>query len=452
MKYSEVAGAGSARRLQRNASSSALRSGGWRAAACVLAVLLATAGCSDFTEVEAPDVVQPSQLDNPGGALARRAGAIAQFAEAFSNQVVQSGVLADEFVDVGTGTFPSDRRVITLDNSIYPFAALSLARIDALRAARALEEYNPEPPARIGELFALAGFVDVMFGENLCSPVPLARIDGRAPLDAPELSRSELMANAQALFDSATKYGAASDTVQYLARLGSARASLVLDDVEAAAAKVATVPLNFRYQLPYSATIKTQVNRVFQATVSNRSLSVADRQGGNGLPFVSGDDPRVVAQLAGTGRNGDPLYNFVGYESLAAPITLATGIEASLIAAEAALRAQDIPAWLGALNHLRQAAITPAMPLLDADSTVDASTELRVTVMFRERAFWLFGTGRRHGDLRRLVRQYGRPVESVFPTGDYEPMPGLRYGSDVVFIPRGEEPNPAYTGCTDRAP
>ena len=54
-------------------------------------------------------------------------------------------------------------------------------------------------------------------------------------------------------------------------------------------------------------------------------------------------------------------------------------------------------------------------------------------------------------DLRRLVRQYGRDVESVYPTGDY--FKGGVYGSDVVFlIPFDEENNPNFTSCLDSSP
>jgi hypothetical protein len=69
--------------------------------------------------------------------------------------------------------------------------------------------------------------------------------------------------------------------------------------------------------------------------------------------------------------------------------------------------------------------------------------------MFRERAFWLFGTGHRLGDLRRLVRQYGRGSETVFPTGNY--FKGGLYGTDVnIPVPFEERNNPNFTGCLDR--
>ena len=41
--------------------------------------------------------------------------------------------------------------------------------------------------------------------------------------------------------------------------------------------------------------------------------------------------------------------------------------------------------------------------------------------MFRERAFWLYLSGHRLGDLRRMVRQYGRSADAVFPGGGGKP-------------------------------
>ena len=69
--------------------------------------------------------------------------------------------------------------------------------------------------------------------------------------------------------------------------------------------------------------------------------------------------------------------------------------------------------------------------------------------MFRERAFWLFGTGHRIGDLRRLARQYGRASETVFPTGTY--FKGGLYGTDVnIPVPFEERNNPNFHGCLNR--
>ena len=73
----------------------------------------------------------------------------------------------------------------------------------------------------------------------------------------------------------------------------------------------------------------------------------------------------------------------------------------------------------------------------------------RVDLLFRERAFWLFLTANRMSDMRRLVRQYGRPVNAVFPSGTYKD--GVPYGSEINLAPPAVENfNPNYTGCIDR--
>jgi hypothetical protein len=84
-----------------------------------------------------------------------------------------------------------------------------------------------------------------------------------------------------------------------------------------------------------------------------------------------------------------------------------------------------------------------SLPIADQGS-VDGNVDL----LFQERGFWLFTTGQRLGDLRRLIRQYGRDPESVFPTGVSPLGP---FGPDVnVPVSRTETNNPEFTGCLDR--
>ncbi len=405
------------------------------------------AGCSDLTEVDAPDVVLPDALDNPTGALVRRAGAIGKLATAFSLQAAHSGILADEFAD-RTANIISDRRTITPDqDSRYPYGSLSSARINALRAITTLQHFNPDPPERIGELFALVGYVELMFAENMCAGVPLGDLADDQVSPGQPRSRAELLERALADFDSAASYATGSETILNLARVGRGRTLLARGDVTAAGDAVATVPIGFAYQVQY-ATNGTQSNRVYQLIGDAHDVSVADGEGGNGLPFISAADPRLPTQDIGPGSAGGRVYNFAGNTSVAAPIMLASGVEAYLIRAEAALGAGQPDAAASLLNDLRAQAITPAMAALSTDSTTNSSEVARVDVLFRERAFWLFGTGHRHGDLRRLVRQYGRPLEGTFPTGLYQGGP-LSYGTSVVFVPFGESSNPNFAGCLD---
>jgi len=146
----------------------------------------------------------------------------------------------------------------------------------------------------------------------------------------------------------------------------------------------------------------------------------------------------------------------------ATAIPLADGLEARLIEAEATLAAGDAPGWATVLNTLRADTAdtrVSGLPPLPPDSTTGASTAMQVDVMFRERGFWLYGTGRRLGDMRRLVRQYGRDQATVFSVGPYplfgNPLAGgvpASYGSAVNFpIQAPEVANPQFHGCLSRA-
>ena len=91
----------------------------------------------------------------------------------------------------------------------------------------------------------------------------------------------------------------------------------------------------------------------------------------------------------------------------------------------------------------------------------DPGTDVaRQNLLFRERAYWLFLTAHRVGDLRRMIRQYGRGAETVFPTGSYlSNGRSTIYGTDTSFpIPVEElnnpeaqqDPSPALKGCLNR--
>ena len=87
------------------------------------------------------------------------------------------------------------------------------------------------------------------------------------------------------------------------------------------------------------------------------------------------------------------------------------------------------------------------LPLLADPGSPDA----RIDLHFSERAFWLFAQGHRLSDMRRLVRQYGRSADSVFPTGTF--FKGGDYGQDVnIPVPFDERNNPNFTGCLNRNP
>ena len=118
-------------------------------------------------------------------------------------------------------------------------------------------------------------------------------------------------------------------------------------------------------------------------------------------------------------------------------------LEAQLIIAESELQSGALGAMTQRLNDLRSTAgLDPLANPVDQATATD--------LLFRERAFWLFLTGHRLGDLRRLVRQYGRPADSVFPSGTYF-KGGITYGPGVNLpLPVTETNNPKVQGCLDR--
>jgi hypothetical protein len=405
-------------------------------------------GCSRLTDVSAPDVVQLGSIGNAAGAEALRIGSLSGFAlvyaGGFQGQVTTSGAMADEFFNASSGAIElasADIRIVPEPSASYPYLATHRSRLDARRAIAALQQFVPAGRAKIGEQFAIAAYTELFFGENMCSGIPLGEIVNGNPEFGTPLSTDELFARAVSDLDSALAYTADSARLLNLARVGRGRALLNLGRFAEAAASVTVVPTSYSYTQQYSA---AQPNGVFSTIITDRSLTVADREGINGLDFRTASDPRVPTAFVGKGFDGfTDVYNFTRYTSLSSSIVLASGVEARLIEAEAALRAGDAPGALQILNVLRAGATGLAQ--LALQPTVAA----QVDQLFRERAFWLFATGHRHGDLRRLVRQYGRAAATVFPTGAYKN--GQSYGTDVTFAPDAQQAGtPNYIGCKSR--
>ncbi len=208
---------------------------------------------------------------------------------------------------------------------------------------------------------------------------------------------------------------------------------------------------------------------MYSLAASNGRYTVADSEGVNGLAFRSAQDPRIpwapnkVVNPLGSAYGFDkstPLFLDLRYPDYGSQMPLASGVEARLIEAEAALYAGDVTTWLSKLNGLRAAFPTLIVKLVPdwgnqiaKATTITARTlpalsdpgtaDGRLMLMFSERAFWLYTTGHRLGDLRRLVRQYGKTQDQVFPKGAF--AKGGNYGTDVAFpVPFNERQNPKY--------
>jgi len=432
----------------------------------LLGTLLGPVACSpdEILDVPDPDVATPESVQDVAALPALRAGAIGDFALAFGSSnttedglILYTGLFTDELQ--WAETFPTreqiDRRSIEEVNATMTGLYLNLqrARAAAERANDTFQRLQPGTAAQ-AEMLNIAGFSYILFGETYCSGVPYSTLalTGQATYGE-RTTTQQTFELAIARFDSALKVlGTQSTTAanqqRNLAQVGRGRALLNLARFPEARQAVAGVPTAFDYQLAYSENSARQQNGVFVTNAINRRFSVSANEGTNGLPFRADNDPRVAAPRgtggAATGFDGaTPLFIASKYGSRSAPISLANGVEARLIEAEAQLRAGDAAASLASLNTAR-GTVTGLTPL-----TAAATEAGRVDQLFRERAYHLFLTGHRLGDLRRLVRQYGRSAESVFPTGAF--FKGGAYGTDVNFpIPFEERNNASFQGCINR--
>src|SRR5213594_3541717 len=443
--------------------------------ALVASVVTLLAACSSLLDVKDPDVINPPDVLNADGAVAAYNGGIGDFA--FANdgdnggtegQILVSGVMSDEYFD--SETFPTrieydsraiDERNVTLNGVFFN---LHKARVALEGAAGALQQYAPTPNSRIGEMLALAGMTYVYFAENYCPAVPFSerQPDGSILYGQP-LATNAIVDRAITRFDSAVTVTATQSSsadsvarlrVRNLAAVGKGRALLDKADFAGAAAAVAGVPADFSYSTFHSLSSDRQRNGVFvfnnQTPNGTGRFSVADGEGTNGLNFRSAADPRVVAPQNGKGfDNASPLYVLQKYTSATSPVHVADGTEARLIAAEAQRQAGDGPGMVTSLNALRADAANNGGFNLAAlgDPGPSPNDSLRVDLLFRERAFWLFATGHRLGDLRRLARApYSRAVATIYPIGPYPK--GTVYGNNTELpVPFDERNNPNFTGC-----
>jgi hypothetical protein len=101
-------------------------------------------------------------------------------------------------------------------------------------------------------------------------------------------------------------------------------------------------------------------------------------------------------------------------------------------------------------------AAAPGLPCTDTTSyiglpplTDPGTPETRLRLLFQERAFWLYATGTRQGDLRRLVRRYQLDKESLYPHGSYQGVGDYSNNIDAP-IPDAELYNPLFHGCLSR--
>ena len=472
-----------------------LKSG--RAVALTLALVTAAGvtACdtlkTNLLDAPNPSIIDPSSVQSAGGATAVRNGALARLRTASADGEstwMFGGLLADEWATSSTfvQNDETDQRSIQLNNGTVngDLRALYRVRTDANQAIVLLTKYKPTPSADIGEMYFARGFAEFQLASDFCNGIPLSDGAGDIILLGKPLPVKDVFAAASASFDTAMTLSSGTDaaslSINRASRIAKARALLGmgLSNAPAAAALVAGIATTFRYDV--TASLTGGINTLWDQAASQNRYTVSDSMQGNArnlfvknaLPFYSAGDPRVPAhyKLNGTTnvKSQDGNTFVIQVDSLwgqTSAVAITAGLDARLIEAEAALQAGNPAGMITILNTLRATPLqltapsptatgthpgwtVPAMPAL-----VDPGTAAgRVSLLFREKAFWQFGRGHRLGDLRRLIRDYGRAADGsdTFPVGTH--FKGGVFGVDINLPVTTDEQvgNPNFTACIDR--
>jgi hypothetical protein len=476
-----------------------------------------------------PGRIDPDGMKTEEAALLLFNGAVHPFRLVFGGQYTTDGgivrmtaIFTDEMMTgayVGAPTLPTvnvnnsvyelDSRSVPQDQSLRRqmvepiYRNLHLARNQAADAIHALTNYAPNQPKDLtGHMYSIRGWTLTWLAEIFCSGIPLTEyLGGGGYVYKPGVSSDSVYKVALAQFDSAIVLFRDSVNYKYFAQVGKARVLLNLGRFADAAAAVDGVPTNFEYRALYSTSGvgPSVVATVWGSNTSNPESTigtVGEREGGNGLPFVSARDPRVRLTNAPTQNTaypltiykipawlvptGTPWFGTSTAPHKAQSMVISNGIAARLIEAEAAINAGS-PSFLTILNTLRTNGtyslidtidrIDTTMGVIDTTEVIDTAwaagtggvaklgpltdpgnKNARIKLLYDERAFWLYFTGNRQGDLRRLVRLYGMPHQTVYPSGNAPFEPFRSFGSDVnIPVPYSENAlNPHYTGCINR--
>jgi hypothetical protein len=446
-----------------------------------IGALVFVAACSTDQLLKAtdPDIINPSDTKSSEAAVALANGAINTFrgmTGAYGQSGTEStwlfgGLLADEWSTSSTfvQNDETDQRQVQEFNSSVTAELRQLyrTRTRAIEAYVAVRELRPDLRALIAELYLAKGFAELQLASDFCNGIPISDGNASPPVDGPPKSTTEVFQMAAVSLDSAILYANGTDAQSVLiyraSKTARARVALALGNFTEAGTLVTGLPTAWSYQHTYS--LATSTNAIWGQGLSARRYSVGDSLEGNSrnilvanaIPFASSKDPRLPVTIPTSGAiNGQDGLTYARTTTMwqqLTPVDVVNGVDARMIEAEAALKAGNVTGWLAIHNALRAAPpkLGEIQPVAMAPLTDPGTDAARVSLQFREKAFWTFGRGQRLGDMRRLIKQYGRTEANTFPQGVH--YKGGSYGKDVNLpVVTDERNNALFNGCTDRLP
>lgn len=419
----------------------ACRTGGrWLAAVTLAVAPLMACNTDSLLNVNAPDRVPASTLDDPKTAALMVSSSVGDFECAIGSYVVVEGLISDELGDaqLGAAGWPYDRRdANTQPGGIYGvnpctsnqnpglYVPLSTARWSADTALAKLQKWTDQQVADRGKLIATAaayaGFSYSLMGMSLCT----AAFDLRAPIDQPAM-----FAEAEKRFTTAIDQGTTAGATELVnaARVGRARVRLFLNNLTGAAADAQLVPKGFVLNASTGSDDNRRYNRIYAATAQFGLYTVEAQS--QALTTGGVPDPRAVAtkQTTRAADSKTTIYSPAKYTSDATPIPIARYEEAQLILAEA----QGGTNAVTIINTLRDAYSLPHYT-----GATDAASIKQLVTDERRRA--LFVEGFRNYDIQRFKIPFSPAEGAAFP------LKGGTYGNTTCLplpdIERFNNPN-----------
>lgn len=437
--------------------------------------LLSVSGCSlsdlvDTNGYQQGDNVKPELVESHEGAKMVYRGAVAKAMAYLSSQSNMVARFTDE-LSIRPTTDPVDQDVrmpaFSVVNEFRVFWNAGYdeahsARIQADQSIALLKKYAEGKENNIlAHAYAVEAFMQIGMADNFCSGLPLSESQyGGVFVPGKGYPRDTFYTRAIQLFDEGIKLNVDSVPIRTLLLVGKARALNALGRYSEAADVVSSVAdtdsAGYKYAFNPLESAASQI-QFWTAGYDSAAGYVKNQKGVNGLKWLADNPAEQDSRI-----NVRTLPGMTGYVAFPVPLKIsagngflvqANGAEARLIEAEAHLNNNEPALWLEKINRVRR--LYKNLSGVQLADTVDPGTSAgRVDLLFRERAFVMYLTGRRLGDLRRMIRQYDRHPESVFPTGRAEGSQILNYGSNYVFAIGDAEMsnNPSYSKCEDYLP
>lgn len=399
-------------------------------------VAVAAAGCDQgILDTNDPDNVQPGDFEDPSSIGTVINGFTGDFSVAVQNYVLYTGLFTDEFIL--SGTFPTrkevDDRDIVPDNATLTGAMYTNLHVVLQQADKAVVVFEGfagqegvDEDLRLNGL-ALAklygAYTRLMLAEAYCQSI----LGGPEGESAPVLPDAR-MQEALALFAEAEQAAvdAGRSDVETAARVGQARANLWLRNFSQAATIAATVPSDFLFFADYSNNDPSQYNQVYAFTYGDQQ-ALRWTVGNGSEPARANEKFAYYDEWVSLGRILEQPPSFRSFDSSievylqtlygsgvfppsgpgqTADIIVASGFEADLIEAEAAVRAGNAGGAAAIVDPILAGANVAAddgssLTFAPANFTGDLANDLAEIARARAAALWL--TGERFGTFRRFL-------------------------------------------------